>query len=293
MIVKLTKKDIIAIGYITLLSIVAVVYAFSVIPSPATERTLATDHKRVSDLGEIQLAVDNYYQTNNTLPQSLDNLTTLPYSTSTPLEKTDPQTHQPYEYSVTGPYSYKLCATFATDSSKEKPNQYDDINVSYPMFSGDFSHPVGHFCFAEKEQPPYNPHPSIFPCTPGKMCPLLPTTKSGASPSAILSSFNDNGDCAWTPTFYVKGFAPYSQIHVSAQDSLANQCTKKPNQKMTESTTLNEQTSAEGDVLLAYPSQLTYGEFTYTFTDDQGQSASVHFTYDGKSLRPTILPNNK
>jgi hypothetical protein len=179
---KLTKKDIIALGYITLLSIVAVVYGFSIIPSPSSEQQIATDQKRVTDLSNIQAAIEIYYQDNSALPVNLDTLTTQAYDTSTPLEKTDPQTKHPYEYMVTGPYSYKLCATFTTDSMKTQPNQYDKPVVSYPVYNGNFTHPAGHFCFTEQEQPPYNPqepstHPTIFPCRAGRLCPMMPVNE--------------------------------------------------------------------------------------------------------------------
>ncbi|HSX09087.1 MAG TPA: hypothetical protein VLF93_02965 [Candidatus Saccharimonadales bacterium] len=297
MIANLNKKDIVAIVYITLLSVIAVVYALSIIPSPNTEQIIARDHKRIADLGDIKSAVDYYYQQNNILPPSLAELTTQAYSPSTSLEKNDPKTHEPYEYTVTSSYSYSLCATFETDSTKEQPNSYDTTAEDYSIYDNQFNHGIGHSCFTEKEPPLYDQsfpiaHPTIFPCNEkGRMCPMMTTENTSASPSAILSSFNDNGNCAWTPTFYLKGFAPYSQIRVYANETLASQCTKKPNQKMTASTTLNQETSANGDVLLGYPEQLTYGEFTYTFTDDQGKSASVNVSYDGKSLRPTVIPS--
>src|SRR6185437_8532699 len=156
MIEKLNKKDIIALSYITILSLIAVVYGFSIIPSPAKEQVIATDAKRVSDLSNIQTTVDNYYQTHNVLPTTLDQLKSQAYSPSTPLDKTDPQTNKPYEYTVMSQYNYQLCATFATDSTKDQTDPNDTTSVSYPVYNGDFTHPAGHFCFTEKEQPPYN-----------------------------------------------------------------------------------------------------------------------------------------
>jgi hypothetical protein len=179
MIGNMTKKDIVALSYITFLSIASVIYGFSIIPSPASEHVIATDHKRVVDLANIQSAVDNYYQTNNTLPPTLDVLTTQAYDGSTPLAKTDPQTKQPYEYSVTGQYSYELCATFTTDSNKEKPNPDDTTVPDYSSYKDQFNHPIGHYCFTESEQTTDSPspvevYPSRLPCTAGKMCPMMP-----------------------------------------------------------------------------------------------------------------------
>jgi type II secretory pathway pseudopilin PulG len=182
MIGKLNKKDIIALIYISLLSIIAVVYGFSIVPSPGQEQIFATDHKRVVDLANIQSAVDDYYQTNNTLPQSLDEITTQTNDPSTPLEKTDPQTKQPYEYTITSVYSYKICATFTTDSTKEQPNENDTTVPDYSSYQDQFKHPSGHFCFMEQEQPPNNPpypinNPTLYPCRHGMMCPMIPANQ--------------------------------------------------------------------------------------------------------------------
>ena len=184
MIGNLNKKDIIALVYITLLSIIAVGYGFSIIPSPMSEQAFATDQKRVEDLSNIQTAVDAYYQNNDKLPISLTSITTQAYDPSMPLEKKDPQTNQPYVYQVTSSYSYELCATFTTDSSKEQPDQYDNTGVYYPITNGSYTHPAGYFCFTEREQPKYNPPSSyppvypIFPCRAGRMCPLKSTGQS-------------------------------------------------------------------------------------------------------------------
>lgn len=193
---KLTKKDILALSYITILSVVAVVYGFSIIPSPVTERVIATDHKRVVDLANIQTAVDNYYQNNNsTLPPNLDSITTQAYDGSTPLAKTDPDTKQPYEYHILDPYNYQLCATFTTDSNKEKPEQYDTTVPDYSSYKDQFTHPVGHYCFSESETPPVSDSPTPFeilpprpPCGPGKMCPMTPSGQP--SPTTYNSQYD-------------------------------------------------------------------------------------------------------
>jgi hypothetical protein len=193
MIGKLNKKDSIALIYITLLSIIAVVYSFSIIPSPLTEQNITTDLKRVDDLANIKTAVDNYYQTNGTLPQSLGELTQQAFSYTQPLEKTDPQTKQPYEYTILNQYSYQLCATFTTDSKKDQPDSYVTTSVSYPVYNGDFTHPQGHYCFTQREQPPYPPpsiqiNPTKYPCRAGRMCPMvLPTVPSPATYNGNVS----------------------------------------------------------------------------------------------------------
>jgi hypothetical protein len=155
----LHKKDILAMIYITILTVVALVYGFNIIPSPAKEQQISMDHKRVIDLGTLQTSIDDYYQNNNTLPQSLNDLTFNTNDFSTPLHKTDPQTQDPYQYFVTSPTSYQLCATFATSSSQDDTNAYDDTNADYSSYSSTFTHPAGHFCFSETETPADTPSP--------------------------------------------------------------------------------------------------------------------------------------
>ncbi len=180
MIEKLNKKDIIALIYITLLSIIAVVYGFSIIPSPVQEQTIATDQKRVVDIAQLQTSIDDYYQTNKTLPSSLDEITTNTYNTSTLLEKTDPQTKQPYEYTLLDQYTYQLCADFTTDSTKESPDTYDTTVSDYPVYKDQFKHLSGHICFTKREPIPQNPstYPTIFPCEAGRMCPMMKAADS-------------------------------------------------------------------------------------------------------------------
>ncbi len=198
MIANLNKKDIIAISYITLLSVISIGYGFSIIPSPAKQQVIAADQKRVEDLANIQTAVDYYYQTHDTLPTTLDDIKTQAYSPTTPLRRTDPTTGASYEYSVTSPYSYSFCATFETDSNKQQADPNDTTDYSYPVYKGDFTHPIGHYCFTEREQPNYNYSPSpsdypvIIPCKPGRMCPMMPSDQAPYSPTPTPGVYNTN-----------------------------------------------------------------------------------------------------
>jgi len=161
----LHRKDIIALMYITILTIAALVYGFNIIPSPHTEQLMVADHKRVIDLGSIQTTIDDYYQNNSVLPQSLNDLNYNANDSSTPLNKFDPQTRQPYVYFATSPTTYQLCATFSTDSSHDDANAYDDQNNDYVSFSDQFKHPVGHYCFDESEAADDSPSPYDMPST--------------------------------------------------------------------------------------------------------------------------------
>jgi hypothetical protein len=156
------NKEIGMLIFASLLTLVALVYGFLSVPNPAEQRTYKLDHRRVSDLGELQHNIDAYYQQNQKLPSSLDVLTSNTYSYSTPLNKKDPETNNFYEYSVTSSTSYTLCAVFKTDSAKEEAKNYDfydEGNYSYSSFRDKFKHGIGHTCFPLS----VTPTPTAYP----------------------------------------------------------------------------------------------------------------------------------
>src|SRR5579872_7513909 len=213
MTVKQNTKNIIAIIYMTVLSVIAFAYGLTIIPSPIVVITLSLDHKRVVDLGELQTAVDSYYRDNGILPRQLSQLTTNTDPNS-PLDRTDPQTKQSYEYYQVDAITYKLCATFTTSSLKEDQSEtdYDITNPDYTLYSNQFKHPTGHFCFQKNE---LNNSVITKPL-------VVPRNIDTSSPSALLNSFYKSGTCEWTPTFSLTGFAPYSAIHTNAHLNLSD-----------------------------------------------------------------------
>lgn len=148
--------------YTTVLTAIALVYGFSTIPNPSEQRELKLDHKRVSDLGKLQYNIDDYYRNNSMLPESLDSLTTNSYSYSKELSKTDPATNKPYEYILQTDQAYQLCATFTTDSAKEK-DDYDSENYNYSTYKSKFGHKEGRQCFDFQAPPNYDIIPTVQP----------------------------------------------------------------------------------------------------------------------------------
>jgi hypothetical protein len=180
MIGKLPKKDIIALLYITILTVIALVYGFSTIPSPVAQREKSYDHQRVVHLGQLKYSIDEAYRKTYQLPNTLSEISENVYSPSMPLEKTDPETKAAYEYTKVSnsPPSFKLCATFTTDSMNEDPYAYDDANYNYSSFSNDFKHPKGHYCFT------FTPN-SYYP-TPSPQVTTYPTTTTPPSRKPVL-----------------------------------------------------------------------------------------------------------
>ncbi len=178
------KKDSISIIYITVLTIVALVYGFMTIPSPVMQHKLTLDHRRVSDLGEIKNSIESYYSAHNQLPGSLKDLpiTSGAYQS---FHISDPETNAPYEYTILNqtPPFIQLCATFTTDSHKDDPTEYDPNNYDWQSYSGNYQHPPGHSCF-KLNISYYGPTPIISQMpkfiTPIQKRPLRPNKPTGA-----------------------------------------------------------------------------------------------------------------
>ena len=95
------------------LVVATIAVGFSVIGSPATRSALGFDVERTNDLMKIQWQVENHWQQNEKLPETLDQLRDPIGSFVLP---TDPVAGEAYGYEVMGETSYKLCATFYKSS---------------------------------------------------------------------------------------------------------------------------------------------------------------------------------
>lgn len=129
-------------GIVFIVIVSSIVWGFSVLGSPYTQRLYKYDDQRLSDLQNIDGFITNFYAIQRVLPASLDesmtvlnnSYTTLPY---------DPETKQSYEYEKTGKNTYNLCATFNKPSLEaSKPNIY-----MRPLGYQSWVHPAGYFCF--------------------------------------------------------------------------------------------------------------------------------------------------
>lgn len=126
----------------------SVIWGFSVLGSPRTQRLYKYDNQKVNDLSNINNEISNYYSTKGVLPE---NLTQLSTGYAFPVLQ-DMQTQKPYEYEKTGNLTYKLCAEFNFESTKEKNG-----SISYPMYGRDgfvyWNHQAGRHCFEQTINP--------------------------------------------------------------------------------------------------------------------------------------------
>jgi len=129
-----------------ILVIAAIVGAFFVIGSPTTARLFQFDQQKVSDLQGIQSQIVNYWQKKEALPNTLSDLNDPISSFIVPV---DPETNEPYEYTVknAATLSFELCATF----NKEGADQYGQARpMSVYTKEGvieNWKHASGRVCF--------------------------------------------------------------------------------------------------------------------------------------------------
>lgn len=131
---------------------IAVVSAFFIIGSPASQRDLRFDQERISHLQTIQSEIINYWQGKNQLPAALNDLKN---DISGFVQPIDPETGAPYEYRATGTLSFELCADFKTASTG---NNTTYPKAVYPYSYGDnWNHAAERTCFSRTIDPSFYP----------------------------------------------------------------------------------------------------------------------------------------
>ncbi|MBP9842865.1 MAG: hypothetical protein KBC62_02560 [Candidatus Pacebacteria bacterium] len=92
--------------------IASLAYGFTSIEAPTEVREQKLDATQVSDLQQIQWRVQDYYLTNQKLPENLGTL-------GEPAAPTAPEGRADYKYNVTNE-GFELCATFAQPSNPDE-----------------------------------------------------------------------------------------------------------------------------------------------------------------------------
>lgn len=138
---RIAKKSAIAASAVVALGIIL---GFFVAGSPFEQRLKRFDEQRVYNLQVIQDQIISYWTSKGRLPATLADLTDSISGFQAPA---DPETGTPYEYAVTGPLSFRLCANFKTDSERSAgaikavpPVYYDGMNYNW-------DHAAGPACF--------------------------------------------------------------------------------------------------------------------------------------------------
>ena len=134
----------------TVIVVAALVLGFMNTQTPNEVREYRLDTTQTNDLSLIQSNIESFYSIDNTLPQTLDEAF---QGIEIPIA---PEGRAGYEYRVTGPTAYELCATFANESTKAEQQQFAE-----PMYANDMSlkgnmnwtHGAGEWCFERKVAP--------------------------------------------------------------------------------------------------------------------------------------------
>lgn len=161
------------IAFLTVFVIGIFIIAFSFIGNPLERKAISFDKERVNAFAIIQTEIRSYSYSKG-LPQDLSQ---VPYLKSTRYNYLkDPETQKPYEYHILSNNSYKLCATFSTDSSKQ------DIYTKETLSKTNNTYKKGYNCLKYQISIPQtnNSYPTRTP---------TPTT----APSGITCTSTYNG----------------------------------------------------------------------------------------------------
>ncbi|MBN1239922.1 MAG: hypothetical protein JXB36_15575 [Gammaproteobacteria bacterium] len=112
-------------------AVAAVAVGLYLAGSPSEERALRLDERRVADLQNLMVAIDNHWYASDSLPRDLDQLAVDQRMRRLPA---DPVTAEPYDYEVTGRNAFRLCAEFARPSRPAED-------------AGFWTHEAGRQCF--------------------------------------------------------------------------------------------------------------------------------------------------
>lgn len=126
----------------TLIVVATLAGALWVMDSPSKQRDRRIDERRVSELGAIADAIDEWARLKGRMPASLAELAARPGSS---LILVDPVDGKSYGYEVASILSYRVCATFATSTSDRRR----DAN-RYRAYDDEWMHPAGRHCFDQK-----------------------------------------------------------------------------------------------------------------------------------------------
>lgn len=155
------------------LVLVAIVWSFSVMGGPGSQRDLRLDQRRIEDLQSIQWQVISFWQQKEKLPESLEEFKN-PISSFMVPQDPEFEKGMTYEYNKLEDKKFELCATFAAplpkgwvENSKsgfggEMPMR--DIAVSSMPYPGgmneSWDHQEGRTCFERTIDPDlYPPYP--------------------------------------------------------------------------------------------------------------------------------------
>lgn len=148
MIEKNMLKHTILIIALTSLVIAVTLYGFISGGSPFEIRNNKLDQGRVTKIQSLSMVVDQYFQKNQRLPQTLDDIYNNDQSKNHFMYSLDyfkdPGTNNVFEYLKNGELSYNICTSFSSDPPKNNLSAFPTYNGSDQKYS---SYKKGRYCF--------------------------------------------------------------------------------------------------------------------------------------------------
>ncbi len=119
---------------------------------PDSARKEKADNVRISDLEQLYYSVTEYYNQEEMLPETFEDIFLTPLQFSQSIRTTDPETGEAYTYRRIDDTSFELCATFALANTAGAgyygPQMFDKYTM--PPFR---IHGAGNVCFTAKVAP--------------------------------------------------------------------------------------------------------------------------------------------
>ena len=148
---RLTRRHrVVAAGLIIVFVLFEIIFSFVAIGTPASNRALRFDDRRVADLSQIQEEVLSYWSAKGMLPSQLPDIESALLGNTLPH---DPESGALYEYLLgSSPTTFQLCATFSRPSDKLTYSS----KYAYPgVTASSWDHATGRTCFARSIDPDY------------------------------------------------------------------------------------------------------------------------------------------
>ncbi len=143
---------------VALIAIATIAGGFYVVGTPQQARLERFDVQKVNDLQVLQPQIVYYWQAKRVLPAKLGDIVASGVNSSIPLY--DGQSGQQYGYQITGPRSFKLCATFNAANRTSVGLQTETREVQPIKGTGttdNWDHKEGDVCFERTIDPAFYP----------------------------------------------------------------------------------------------------------------------------------------
>jgi type II secretory pathway pseudopilin PulG len=126
------------LAFLTVIAIVAVavIAGLMVAGSPAEQRRLRADDRRVNDLQQLSGTIRRYYNDAERLPPDLGTLVDGWALSGIPL---DPETDNEYVYEIVSEKTYRLCADFSRESRANVTRDFWTHGSGRQCFAFDYS----------------------------------------------------------------------------------------------------------------------------------------------------------